>query len=113
MDIKNSRAKYPVTAGLSEGSFPIDRIERSVKYLLSGAIDYEFRTTVVRELHEAEDLLEIARWIKGARHYYLQQFVDSGRCIEPGYTAYDGDEMKQMCAQVQKLLPCTELRGIS
>ncbi|MBR0386109.1 MAG: anaerobic ribonucleoside-triphosphate reductase activating protein, partial [Erysipelotrichaceae bacterium] len=113
MDIKNSRAKYPLTTGLPEENFPIDKVERSVKYLLEGNIDYEFRTTVVRELHTVEDLLEIAGWIKGTNHYYLQQFVDSGRCIEPGYTAYDGDEMKQMCAEVQKILPCTELRGIS
>ncbi len=84
-----------------------------MKYLLAGHIDYEFRTTVVRELHTAEDLVEIARWIKGTEHYYLQQFVDSGRCIEPGYSAYDGSEMKQICAQVQQILPCTELRGIS
>lgn len=113
MDIKNAPGKYAATAGLPEGSFRLDQIEKSIRFLLSCPVDYEFRTTVVRELHTGEDLMEIAGWIKGASHYYLQQFVDSGRCIEPGYTAYDRDEMKALCQQVQTVLPCTALRGIS
>ena len=31
-------------------------LEETVRYLLSGAVDYEFRTTVVRELHTRGDL---------------------------------------------------------
>ena len=113
MDVKNCPDKYPMTVGLAENSFPLAQIEKSIEYLLSDVIDYEFRTTVVKELHTIDDLKKIAGWIKGAKHYYLQQFVDSGRCIEPGYTAYDKDEMKQLCTEIREVLPCTELRGIN
>lgn len=91
MDIKNCPAKYAVTAGMGEGiedgpkqglgNFHMERIERSVELLKESGIDYEFRTTVVKELHRTEDLLEIAAWIKGCPHYYLQQFKDSENMI--------------------------------
>ena len=35
-------------------------------------MDYEFRTTLVRELHRPEDLDAIAAWLAGAPRYYLQ-----------------------------------------
>jgi len=53
-------------------------IRESVKMLLTSSIDYEFRTTLVKELHTKEDILEICRSIKGARRYYLQNFRRTG-----------------------------------
>ena len=113
MDVKAPLPKYPVTVGLPEAGFRSDEIRKSIRYLLSGAVDYEFRTTVVREFHTKEDLVAIAKMIKGCKHYYLQQFVDSGRCIEQGFTAYDRDEMYEMKEAVAKYIPEVELRGIS
>lgn len=113
MDIKNTPDKYAATIGLSGSNFRLDPVMESMNYLLSGAVDYEFRTTVVKELHTREDLSEIARMLQGARHYYLQQFVDSGKCIESGYTAYSKEEMKEICTEVRKVLAVTELRGIN
>ncbi len=79
MDIKNSKEKYAETAGVG---IDLSKIEESVAFLLSGAVDYEFRTTVVSEFHEMEDILKISEWIKGAKRYFLQNFVDSGNLIE-------------------------------
>ena len=111
MDIKNSPEKYGETVGVP--NIDIAPINESKKLLLSGKVDYEFRTTVVREFHTKEDLVAIAKMIKGCKHYYLQQFVDSGRCIEQGFTAYDRDEMYEMKEAVAKYIPEVELRGIS
>ena len=81
MDIKNSYEGYPKTIGLEE----IDEkpILESINYLLSGAVDYEFRTTLVREFHTDEDIKNIAKMIKGAKRYFLQEFKNSGHCINP------------------------------
>ena len=51
MDIKNSREKYAMTVGLKE--YP-EKIEESIKLIMEKAPDYEFRTTVVKELHTAQ-----------------------------------------------------------
>ena len=53
-------------------------IRESVEMLLTSSIDYEFRTTLVKELHTKEDILEICRSIEGAKRYYLQNFRRTG-----------------------------------
>ena len=66
MDIKNSPALYAETAGIPD--LDLSRIEQSKNLLLSGIVDYEFRTTVVKGLHTAESLVEAAEWIARCRH---------------------------------------------
>jgi len=111
MDIKNPPALYAKTVGLK--ALDIDAITRSKDYLLEGRVDYEFRTTVVKGLHTAESLCEAARWIDGAREYYLQQYKDSGDVIRPdGLAAYSDEEMRALRDAVAGVLPCVKLRGV-
>ena len=111
MDAKNSPALYAETAGIDKLDF--SAIERSRDLLLSGAVEYEFRTTVVRGLHTKESLLETARWIAGAKEYYLQQFRDSGNLLRPdGLGAFDAAEMRALLEAVQTVLPAARLRGV-
>ena len=112
MDIKNSPDKYARTLGMNPESFSLDPIRESVEFLKSSQIEHEFRTTVVRELHTAEDLLEIGRWLGENETYYLQQYVDSGTVIPPGYSAYTAAEMEDLRNQVAALVPNVKLRGV-
>ncbi len=109
MDIKNSKEKYPQTVGLS--SMP-EGIEESVRYLLSGVVPFEFRTTVTEELHEPADFAAIGKWIAGAERYYLQQFTDSGDLIGEGITSPTPEKMRECLAAVQPYLPGAALRGV-
>lgn len=111
MDIKNSPARYARTIGLE--AFDISQVERSKELLLEGHVDYEFRTTVVKGLHTAEDLLNAARWIAGAKEYYLQQFKDSGDLVLPqGLEAYSEKEMYALADAVRALVPTVQVRGV-
>lgn len=110
MDIKNSREKYAETIGLSD--YDLSKVEESVEFLLSGAVDYEFRTTVVREFHTQEDILNIASWISDAKRYFLQGFVDSGNLIGSGMSALRPQEMVEICTKAQEIVPNTVLRGV-
>lgn len=110
MDIKNAPNKYASTIGID--GYDMSNIFRSVEYLMSGTVPFEFRTTVVREFHKREDFEEIGRWLKGAPRYYLQGFVDSGDLIQPGLRAYTKDIMEQALKIVRKYVPWAELRGI-
>ena len=79
MDIKNSLKKYALTTGMSgaraKSFLPLrERVELSVNLIMNSRIDYEFRTTVVPGLHTQKDFLEIARWIGGAKSYFLQEY---------------------------------------
>jgi len=111
MDIKNAPALYGVTAGV-EG-FDLSGVEESKSFLLSGVIDYEFRTTVVKGIHTRESLIEAAKWIKGAKEYYLQQFKDSGNVIDiEGLSEFNEKEMHELEAAVKEFIPAVQVRGV-
>lgn len=110
MDIKNSPEKYGRTIGVEE--YDITSINQSVRYLLGGNIPYEFRTTVVREFHQRSDFESIGRWLAGAEHYYLQQFVDSGDLIQKGLRGYNEEIMTQALEIVRKNVQTAQLRGL-
>lgn len=112
MDIKNTPSKYASTVGTNSEVFRIDNIKESVAFLMASGIEYEFRTTVVRELHDEEDIADIARWIRGARHFYLQQYSDSDNVIQKGFHAYSADEMRKLCKIAQEFVPAAEIRGV-
>ena len=57
MDIKNCKEKYGLTAGIP--NFDITPVEESVQLLMAGSVDYEFRTTVVKEFHTVDDIRAI------------------------------------------------------
>ena len=110
MDIKNCREKYAQTSGLD--SLDLAKVEKSVEILLQGRVEYEFRTTVVRELHTVEDMARIGEWIKGAKRYYIQSFVDSGDIISEGLNSLDTQGLKALLDSVLPYVPTASLRGV-
>lgn len=110
MDVKNSKENYGRTIG--KEPYDCSDVERSIKFLLEGRVDYEFRTTVVREFHGPEELKKISSWIKGAKRYYLQQFVDSGNLIEEGLHGYTKEEMEELLKVVKEQVKESSVRGI-
>lgn len=109
MDLKNSPQKYAITCGLD--AYP-EEIERSIALIMQSGIEYEFRTTVVREFHTAEDMISMAKWIEGAPRYFLQGFINSGNLIGDGCSAYSPTEMKKLLSLVTPILPTASLRGV-
>jgi pyruvate formate lyase activating enzyme len=110
MDIKNSREKYSLTAGASH--LPMSKIDESVSFLLSSPLDYEFRTTIVKELHEEADLLSIGQWLKGAKAYYLQAYKDSGDIISPGLSSPSKETLQKFASILAPYIEQVTLRGI-
>ncbi len=109
MDLKNSKESYGKTVGIED--YDIGNICRSVEYLLSGVIPYEFNTTVVLELHQRSDFESIGRWIEGADQYFLQRFVDSGNVMRKGLHRYNENIMRQALDIVKERVPSARLRG--
>ena len=111
MDIKNSREKYAKTAGLDICS--LKDIEESVDFLLSNPVDYEFRTTVVKEFHEREDFIAISQWIKNPKRYYLQNFEDSGEVLFRGLSPVEKWELEAFRDILLEKMDFVEIRGLS
>lgn len=87
MDVKNTSEKYAGTAGLAAA--PLEQIRQSIGLLKQGRIEYEFRTTITAEYHNAGDIAQIASWLKGAGIWYLQPFQDSPEVPQKGLHAPD------------------------
>lgn len=109
MDIKNSKDKYAKTCGLEE--FDIEKIKESVDFLINGSLDFEFRTTVVRDFHDENDILNISEWIKGAKKYYLQKFVDSDDLISNNCSGYENSEMENLINRIRDRVEEVSGRG--
>lgn len=108
MDIKNSPRRYDETAGRH---VEIGAILESAALLLEGRVDYEFRTTVVKPLFDADCFREIGAVIKGAKKYFLQKFKDSGDLIAAdGLSAYSDEEMNEFLAAVRPFVPNAKIR---
>ena len=109
MDIKNSEEKYSLTAGIQ---FDSSCVFESIDLIMSSGVDYEFRTTVVKELHDIQDIENIAKRIKGASKYFLQGFKDSGDLICPDHTAHSEETLRKMAAAATPYVGICQLRGI-
>ncbi len=109
MDIKSSPENYSRACGVNaDVSLPME----SVKYLMSCGVEYEFRTTCVSGLHLVSDFESVGRWIKGAKRYFLQQYVDSGDVISPVFSAPSEAEMQAFLGKVRPFVPNAEIRGM-
>ena len=110
MDVKNSPSGYSETVGI--GGYDISKIQESIGFLLENKVDYEFRTTVVREFHSVFEIDGIGKMIKGAKRHYLQAFVDSGELIGFDLSAVPKEEMLEMQKIMLKYVDYCELRGV-
>lgn len=110
VDIKNSREKYSVTTGVK--NYDLKPLDKSIEILKHSDIEHEFRTTVVKELHTVEDIINIGEWIKGEKNYFLQNFVDSGNLIGSGFSAVSRDTIYKMKEAAMPYFDNVEIRGL-
>jgi len=110
MDIKNSKENYAKTAGLT--SFDMNRIKLSAELLMGSDIKYEFRTTLVKQLHTSEDIEEIGRWLRGAKAYFLQSYTETEDVIMPIFGGYSKKELLAMKKILMQYINRVEIRGI-
>ena len=118
MDIKNSPAKYALTAGIAQAEDApqpapfVEKIRESAGLLMASGIDYEFRTTVVDELHEVQDFDEIGKWIAGARRYFLQCFTDRDTVPFGGLSAPSKEKLSACAERVRAYVQDVQIRGV-
>lgn len=111
MDIKASAGKYKKAAGIDD--IDVDSIYECISLIIKSGIDHEFRTTLVKGIHDIQDIKETAQSIKGADKYFLQQFRDSGDLIDPrGLSAFTAEEMDMYAEAARQFVRTVCIRGI-
>ncbi len=110
MDVKNSLSKYGITVGMD--NVDTGRILQSISIIMASDTPYEFRTTVVKELHEDGDFEDMGRMIEGASSYYLQQFTSRDTVPDKNLSSPAESDMNRYLEIVKKYVPASYLRGI-
>lgn len=115
MDIKNSPALYSQTTGIADA--PLDKIEESMVFLMTGPVDYEFRTTVVEELHDEKNMQAMAQWLLSvapghrAKRLFLQSFVDRDSVLAENLHAPTAQTLAFYKKQLSACAEQIQLRG--
>ena len=110
MDVKNSPERYGETAGVP--GMDLGPVRESVAFLLEGRTDYEFRTTVVREFHDADSFRAIGSWVHGAKRFALQKFADRDTVPFGNLHAAPREKMQEYLEIARRTVPDTRLRGV-
>ncbi|MDP2103820.1 MAG: anaerobic ribonucleoside-triphosphate reductase activating protein, partial [Candidatus Gracilibacteria bacterium] len=94
MDIKHRLDRYIET---SVNKTDPSVYARSIQLIMDRSPDYEFRTTVIRGIHSADDIAVMAQMIEGARRYFLQNYR-AGHTIDPNYpgASFTTAELKEL-----------------
>ena len=110
MDIKNAPDAYLKTAGTAKDILP--SIEESVAFLKTGRVPYEFRTTVVKGLHDEARMKEIGRWLGDVPRYFIQNFSDAGEVLTDGLSGFIPSELEGLLLAVKEYVPNAKIRGL-
>ena len=115
MDIKNCPQRYAQTCGLPK--VDLSAIEESAAFLISGAVDSEFRTTVVTPLHEPQDMVAMGQWLRDLaggekiKKLFLQPFADRDTVVFSGLQAPDEGKMAEFCELLKDFVLEINVRG--
>jgi pyruvate formate lyase activating enzyme len=112
MDVKAPREKYSQLAGVEVA---VSAIDASISLLMQKAPQYEFRTTFVPGLLVKEDVVEIAKWLRGARRFYLQQFKRMTPVLSKDLdrvVPYPREYFQETLAAIQPFFETCAMRGV-
>lgn len=109
VDIKNDKENYANIIGFN--TFDTGKVEKTVEFLLSGKVKYEFRTTLIAEYHKADNIKRIAEWIKGADKYFMQKFKSGDNCISQDLSPVPTETAKEFAEIIRPNVKRVDLRG--
>lgn len=116
MDIKNCPDRYGVTAGVP--NMTLESVEESMRFLLAGNVDYEFRTTVVQEFHAPAAMEAIGLWLRRldsthpAKRFYLQPYVDRESVLAAGLHAPQEEITRKMAKVLSAFAEQVDIRAL-
>ena len=116
MDIKNSALLYGQTVGVP--NMDLSGVEESIRYLLEGHVDYEFRTTVADELHDGASMEAMGQWLcalvpgRKPRRHYIQPYVDRESVLVGGLHAPQKEKLLDMAEKLAPYADLVEIRGM-
>lgn len=97
MDVKAPLQKYEEVVG---AKFDSQKIKKSIEIIIKSGVDYEFRSTLISDLHTNEDVVIMGEMVKGAKKYFLQSFrpektIDESFLLKKPFFKEEMEEFKE------------------
>ena len=108
MDVKNTFSKYNLTSGVNVN---LDAIKESIKALKDSNIDFEFRTTIAKELHSLENIKEILEYVGTDVKFFIQNYRDCDTVLKKGLKGFSDDELLNIETKLKQRFPNVNIRG--
>jgi pyruvate formate lyase activating enzyme len=122
MDIKADEAAYPEAIGLctlkkeqsafENSSTLLSSIHESIHLIRTSGVAYEFRTTVVKGLHNEATFYKIGEWLHGSGAYFLQNYVKSEHVINPVFSSFSKAELEVFAEICRPHFASVIIRGV-
>ena len=112
MDIKAPKSKYEKLVGKK---VDISKINKSIDILKNIDVDHEFRTTIVPGMLDKKDIIEIGKWLKGSKRFFLQQFKNDVPLISKkleNVKPFSKEELLGFIEEVKPFFDICDVRGI-
>lgn len=115
MDVKNCPERYAATVGLP--AVPLAALEESLRFLMEGTVDYELRTTVVRQLHDEAAMIGMGHWLNGLNNgkkipkIFLQPFVNRDSVLDQNLHAPENGEIARFVELLYTFAEEVAVRG--
>jgi len=109
MDVKADMKNNPQVIGKG---IIIERIKESINILIDSSIDYEFRTTIIKGIHDVDKIKEILELIGPKSKYYIQNFKLSENVIDKTLQSFSNEELEEIETEIRKKYKLAKVRGL-
>ena len=108
MDIKNVLPLYISVASVKAST---EKLKRSIEIIKSSSIDHEFRTTIIKNIHDIDKMKEICSYVGGDK-MYLQNFEQSENVLGKNLESFSKEELIEISKVMKGNYPNVKVRGI-
>jgi pyruvate formate lyase activating enzyme len=112
MDVKAPKNKYDTVSGVKTD---IKKIQKSIDLIKNSEVAYEFRTTFIPEFLTKQDIIEIGKWLKSSKRFYLQQFKNISPLVSSELEKIQPYSKEELISTLEKVKPFfkeCDIRGI-
>lgn len=110
MDIKSGKSGYAGAAGVQ--GILVEKIKKSIDFIMRSGVKYEFRTTLVKGIHKPEDIDEIGSLIQGCDAFFLQAYREDEQVMQPGFDSFTREEMEAFVRRIKPFVKNVNIRGL-
>lgn len=109
MDIKNVFNKYSDVIKIETN---LDKIKESIELLKNSNVDHEFRTTIIKNFHNIDNIFDICKYLGKNEKIYIQNFEDSDGVIDKGLKSFTKEELVDIQKEINKKFANVKVRGL-